>query len=426
MLRIATPARADWTKVVESQGLLFHSIDGVPYWDEGAYYLFEVGEVDAIEAATYRLDEMCLEAVGHVIESRRLGEFGIPERYHDWVARSWGQDEHTIYGRFDLCYDGSGPPKLLEYNADTPTALLEAAVIQWFWFQDLLACAGIDPAKRDKGPFDQFNSIHERLIEAWGRVRRELGGRVAFAAPAEALEDVMTVTYLRDAAIQAGLQTEFLGVKDIGWHAGRRVFTDLRERAIANLFKLYPWEWMLREPFGPHLPTAPTRWLEPPWKMILSNKAILPVLWELFPDSPYLLPSGFEPTGESYVVKPFYSREGSNVAIVRDGRVVVETGGEYTEGPHVYQEFRPLPSFEGRYPVVGSWIVNGHACGTGIREDDGLITRNTSRFVPHLFRKSPSAKPPIMDPKRRATPDDGSGSPRAATNDPLWDPWLDR
>jgi glutathionylspermidine synthase len=425
MLRIATPPRANWAKVVESQGLLFHSIDGVPYWDEGAYYLFEAEEIDAIEAATDRLNEMCLEAVGRVIEEGRLSEFDIPEPYHRWVAESWERDELTIYGRFDLCYDGSGPPKLLEYNADTPTALLEASVVQWFWFQDLLVSAGLDPADREGGPFDQFNSIHERLIEAWARVRRELGGRVAFAAPAGALEDVMTVTYLRDTAIQAKLATEFLGVKDIGWHAGRGVFTDLRERAIGVLFKLYPWEWMLREPFGRNLPEAPTRWLEPPWKMILSNKAILPVLWEMFPDSPYLLRSGFEPMGSSYVIKPFYSREGSNVAIVEHGRRIAETGGDYTEGPHIYQEFRPLPHFEGRHPVIGSWIVNGYACGIGIREDDGLITRNTSRFVPHLFRKSPSAKPPIMDPKRQSMPDERPGSPGAA-KDPLLDPWLDR
>jgi glutathionylspermidine synthase len=425
MLRISTPPRAEWTKIVESQGLLFHSIDGVPYWDEGAYYLFESAEVDAIEAATYQLDEMCLEAVGQVIEAGRLGEFDIPEPYHDWVARSWGEDEHTIYGRFDLCYDGTGPPKLLEYNADTPTALLEAAVIQWFWLQDLLRSNRIDPEDREKSPFDQFNSIHERLIEAWVRVGCELDRWIWFAAPADALEDVMTVTYLRDTAIQAGLKTDFLGVKDIGWHAGRRVFTDRHERSMIILFKLYPWEWMLREPFGEHLPTAPTHWLEPPWKMVLSNKAILPVLWEMFPDSPYLLPASFEPVGGSYVVKPIYSREGSNVAIVADGRIIAETGGDYTDGRHVYQEFRPLPSFDGRYPVVGSWIVNGHACGMGIREDDGLITRNTSRFLPHLFRKSASGKPPIMNPKgRNTTPDDPRSS--GTTDDPLWDPWLDR
>jgi glutathionylspermidine synthase len=422
MLRIATPPRADWTKTVESQGLLFHSIDGAPYWDESAYYLFEAAEIDLIEAATYRLNEMCLEAVGHVIEDGRLGDFDIPVPFHEFVTRSWQRDEHTIYGRFDLSYDGAGPPKLLEYNADTPTALLEAAVIQWFWFQDLLASAG--ERDRDRSPFDQFNSLHERLIEAWGRVRRELGGRVAFAALGEAIEDVMTVTYLRDTATQAGLKTEFLAVKDIGWHAGRRVFTDLRERAIEILFKLYPWEWMLREPFGNHLATAPTRWLEPPWKMVLSNKAILPVLYELFPDSPYLLRAGFEPIGETYVVKPIYSREGSNIAIVQDGRTLAETGGDYTEGPHVYQEFRPLPSFDGRYPVVGSWIVNGHACGMGIREDDGLITRNTSRFLPHIFRRLAADKPPVMNPKARPNNDDGPSRSTGA-NDPLWDPWLD-
>ena len=425
MLRIATPPRADWTKIVESQGLLFHSIGGEPYWDETAYYLFEAKEVDLIEAASYRLNEMCLEAAGHVIENGRLGELDIPAPFHELVARSWERDEHTIYGRFDLAYDGAGPPKLLEFNADTPTALLEAAVIQWFWFRDMLASAGVGEDDREQAPFDQFNSLHERLIEAWGRVRRELGGRVVFAAMQDALEDVMTVTYLRDTAIQAGLKTESLGVKDIGWHARRRVFTDLRERTIEIGFKLYPWEWMLREPFSRFLPMAPTRWLEPPWKMVLSNKGILPVLYELFPESPYLLRAGFEPIGETYVVKPVYSREGSNVAIVQEGRTIAETGGDYTEGPHIYQEFRPLPSFDGRYPVVGSWIVNGYACGVGIREDAGLITRNTSRFLPHIFRKSAAAKPPLMNPKERA---DRAEGPRPSTgiNDPLWDPWLDR
>ena len=425
MLRIATPPRADWTKVVESQGLLFHSVDGEPYWDETAYYLFEAKEVDLIEAASYRLNEMCLEAAGHVIENGRLGELEIPAPFHEFVARSWERDEHTIYGRFDLAYDGAGPPKLLEFNADTPTALLEAAVIQWFWFRDMLASTGVGEHDREQAPFDQFNSLHERLIEAWGRVKREMGGHVVFAAMQDALEDVMTVTYLRDTAIQAGLKTEFLGVKDIGWHAARRVFTDLRERAIEILFKLYPWEWMLREPFSQFLPMAPTRWLEPPWKMVLSNKAILPVLYELFPESPYLLRAGFEPIGDTYVVKPIYSREGSNVAIIQDGRTIAETGGDYADGRHVYQEFHPLPSFDGRYPVIGSWIVNGYACGMGIREDDGLITRNTSRFLPHIFRKSATAKPPSMNPKARA---DRAEAPRPSTgiNDPLWDPWLDR
>ncbi len=413
MLRITTPPRAGWRETVESQGLTFHSIGGEPYWDEGAYYLFEAGEVDRIEEATADLDAMCLEAVEHLIEGGRLGELGIPAPFHDFVARSWDRDEHTIYGRFDLAFDGSGPPKLLEYNADTPTSLLEAAVIQWFWSRDLIASAG----DADGSRFDQFNSIHERLIEAWGRVGRELGPRVAFAALDGVAEDVMTAAYLRDTAIQAGLQTQSLAVEQIGWHAGRRCFTDPRERPLEVLFKLYPWEWMLHEAFGRDLPIASTRFLEPPWKMALSSKAILPILHEMFPASPYLLRADFEPIGRTYVAKPFYSREGANVAIVRDGRTIAETGGDYGGGATIYQEYHPLPNFDGHFPVVGSWMVNGHACGIGIREDDGPITRNTSRFLPHLARNSPAIKPPVMGPK--------PGSPLSRP-DPLWDGWLDR
>ncbi|AMV37816.1 glutathionylspermidine synthase family protein [Planctomyces sp. SH-PL62] len=412
MLRIATPPRADWKAAVESKGLLFHSLDDRPYWDETGYYLFEAGEIDQIEAATYRLNEMCLAAVERVIADGRLGEFDVPSPFHRFVAESWERDEHTIYGRFDLAFDGCGPPKLLEYNADTPTSLLEAAVIQWFWMKDLLAAQ--DDSK--SAGFDQFNSIHERLIEAWRRFRRERGARVAFAVQDDAIEDVMTVAYLRDTAMQAGLKTQTLAVAEIGWHAGRGTFTDLAERPIEALFKLYPWEWMLREEFGRHLPSAATRWLEPPWKMVLSNKAILPILYEMFPESPYLLRASFEPMAGDHVVKPFYSREGANVSIRRDGRIVAETDGDYADGPCIYQEYRPLWSDGDRQAVLGSWIVDGHACGLGVREDDGAITGNTSRFLPHLFRTDRYARPPILNPKPKPRPEDH----------PLWDADFDR
>ena len=390
MERYAIEPRIDWQKVVEAQGLLFHSLDDVPYWDESAFYLFESKEIEEIERATYALNEMCLEAVEHVVKNRRFAEFGIPDFYANWLAASWERDERTIYGRFDFSFDGDGPPKLLEFNADTPTALLEAAVIQWYWFQDRLKLA----STVDRPQFDQFNSLHDRLIDAWRAVKSSYGPVAHFSAVANSLEDRMTVHYLRDVATQAGLTTEYLGISDVGWHGGRRVFTDLRERPILIMFKLYPWEWMLREPFGRNLPFAPTRWLEPPWKMILSNKAILPILWELFPDSPYLLRSEFSPFGTTFVVKPTLSREGSNLTIIENGKILAETTGLYTDEPKIYQAFRPLPDFDGKYPVVGSWMVNGYASGIGIREGEGLITQNTSRFVSHMFRKSTYAVPP--------------------------------
>jgi glutathionylspermidine synthase len=372
MHRQPSNPRPNWQATVEAQGFHFHSPEGVAYWDESACYAFSPREIDEIEAATYALNDMCLRAVEHVVAENRWDAFAIPPGYRDWVRHSWETDEHTIYGRFDLAFTPERGPRLLEYNADTPTALLEAAVIQWFWLQDTRPGA------------DQFNSIHERLIEAWKAVQPHAAMPVYFSSLAGSVEDFMTVNYLRDTAMQAGLVTEYLSVERIAWDSAARQFVAAAGRPIGTIFKLYPWEWMLREPFGRFLPESRTRWLEPPWKMLLSNKAILAVLWELFPRSPYLLRAEWQPWERSYVRKPTLGREGANVTVFLDGRPALETDGPY-QGPYVFQDYCPLPSFDGNYAVLGSWMVNGYACGVGVREDEQPITQNTSRFVPHMI-----------------------------------------
>jgi glutathionylspermidine synthase len=177
--------------------------------------------------------------------------------------------------------------------------------------------------------------------------------------------------------------TQHLPVSAIGWNAGRQRFVDLHERPLACVFKLYPWEWLMREKFGSHIPGAPTRWLEPAWKALLSNKAILPLLWELFPDHPNLLRTSWDPLPGRSVRKPALGREGANIAILNDGRQASATPGNYGGGPFIHQQFHDTPDFDGLTIVLGSWMVNGYACGLGIREADGPITTNTSRFVPH-------------------------------------------
>lgn len=372
MRRQRVAPRPDWQATVESHGFHFHTPDGQRYWDESACYVFSAAEIDEIEAATYALNDLCLKAVDHVLDQDLFDVFGIPPAYRDWVRRSWQTDENTVYGRFDLAYTPGQAPKLLEYNADTPTALLEAAVVQWFWLKDTHAGA------------DQFNSIHARLIEAWKAFQPRLTQPVYFSSLRGNVEDCMTVNYLRDTAVQALLRTEYLAVEDVAWDSAQRQFVGAEGEPIPTIFKLYPWEWMLREEFGRYLPVATTRWLEPPWKMLLSNKAILAVLWQLFPDSPYLLRAEFEPFGDSYVRKPILGREGANVTLVRDGNADSETEGPY-KGPFVYQEYWTLPQYEGKHAVIGSWIVNGYACGLGVREDENPVTQNTSRFVPHFI-----------------------------------------
>jgi glutathionylspermidine synthase len=200
------------------------------------------------------------------------------------------------------------------------------------------------------------------------------------------VEDYVTVNYLRDVATQAGVPNQYLTMQQIGWNGRRRAFVDMQERELPIVFKLYPWEWMFREPFGPHLPEARTRWLEPPWKVLLSHKALLPLLWELFPGHPNLLPASWQSLGGYQVRKPTRGREGANIAILNGDHVVEETSGDYGSEPCIFQQFHETKRLDGHTAVLGSWLVNGYACGMGVREDERQITNNTSRFVPHLFR----------------------------------------
>jgi len=375
MRRETSTPRPGWQQKLEQLGFDYYVMDGKAYWTEQACYAFTADEIDELEAATEALHGICLKAVEYVVANKLWQRMRIPPGWGDYIERVWRRADPTICGRFDLAYDGKGPPKLLEYNADTPTTLYEAAVVQWYWLKDV------------KPDADQFNSIHEKLIEAWRGILRRLPPEalVHFARFEDQPEDLATSEYLRDTALQAGLAGKPIAVPQIGWN-GRR-FTDADEMPIQVMSKLYPWEWMVREEFGVHVLTDTTAFIEPAWKMILSNKMLLPLLWEGFPAHPNLL-AAFEAEhpdlGGVYVKKPVFGREGHNVTIVGPG-LFDTAGGDYGGEGYVWQAYQPLPVFDGNHAVVGSWVIEGKPAGIGMREDERRITHNNSRFVPHYF-----------------------------------------
>lgn len=384
MRRIPCDERADWREAAEQVGFDFHTINGERYWDERGYYAFTLEQIERdIEAPTAELDGMCRQLVERAIDDEQvLKLLQIPPRYWNWLAASYKRGEPSLYGRFDLRYDGQGPAKLLEYNADTPTAVFETAVFQWKWLEDAKE-RRIVPKDAD-----QFNSLHERLIEGWKTIGN--GRRLYLACSADNNEDLGNVSYLQDTASQAGLQAEIIAMENVG-RAPRGGFVDLKNQPIELMFKLYPWEWMMREKFGASLPGAATQFVEPPWKAILSNKGILPLLWAMFPNHPNLLPAYFDgdpkaaELGNSYARKPLYSREGANVDLVVGGNSVDSDPGPYGAEGFIRQGVAPLPQFDSSYTVLGSWIAAGEPCGLSVREDASPITKNTSRFVPHAI-----------------------------------------
>lgn len=369
MRRRTCAPRPDWQQRVEAVGLVWHSKDS--YWQDGVYYEFGSAEINELERVTGVLHELAIEAAAHVIARRRYADLGIPRNLIPLVEESWEADEPQVYGRLDLWYDGVHDPRLLEYNADTPTGLVEASLAQWDWLEG-----------RD---LDQWNSIHEKLVDRWRHLKQS-HPLIHFATYGELPEDVATVTYLADTAAQAGCEIKTLDISEVGWNG--ITFVDVEEQPITQLFKLYPWEWLADEDFAGHLRTAPTHFIEPAWKLLLSSKGLLAIMWELNPDHPNLLATYLDNTTlEAYAEKPMFGREGANVRLVWNGEILREAPGAWGDDRMVYQDLCPLPAFDGNYPVIGTWLVNGWPAGMGIRESSDLITGNTSRFTPHVIAK---------------------------------------
>lgn len=385
MKRILLPERPDWQEDARAAGFIFHTFSGAPYWQDAAAYAFGLRQIeDGLETPAERLHAMCLEVVDHACADHTvLRRLAIPERYHDWITDSWRSREPALYGRFDFAFDGNGPAKLYEYNADTPTSIFEAAAFQWRWLEARLARGDL-PANTD-----QWTSLHEALIERFRSIC-DPEKVLHFSCVDDGFEDRATTLYLEDCARQSGLETRFVEIADIGVDAIGR-YADDQSDVIEQCFKLYPWEFMQREPFGKYLVNADVGWIEPPWKSILSNKGLLPLLWEGWPGHENLLPTyfgdGHADLAEPFVTKPLFSREGANISVFGAPADPSPDHGYGDEG-RVCQAYHPLPDFEGHRPVLGVWMIGDEARGLGIREQKSSITDNDAMFVPHIIDAS--------------------------------------
>lgn len=388
MFRIPSKPRKNWQEQAESLGFKFHTLHGDAYWDESAYYRFTLKQIENdIETPTAEIHKMCLHLVEKAVHSEEMmTRLCIPERYWDFIRRSWLAGDPHLYGRMDFAYDGKSPAKLYEYNADTPTSLYESAFFQWLWLEEMINEKSL-PATTD-----QFNIIQEMLIETLVLLKRKRMGNepLYFSCCKDTDEDYGTVEYFRDCAVQAGLNTEFVFIEDIGLSPEGR-FTDLDSNTIPGMFKLYPWEFMFEEEFGSKIEASQTLFVEPAWKSILSNKAILPLLWKEFRGHPNLLPSYFEnekpgdDLGRSVIKKPVFSREGANISLIQEGKEVDFVDGPYDDSGYILQSFHPLPTFANNHTLIGSWVVADQPAGIGIREDTSAITKDSSRFLPHII-----------------------------------------
>ena len=338
-------------------------------------YEFTSEEIDKLYNATLEVHNRCLDLVNDICNKNphKLDIMGIPKPYHNYIINTWNRGDPMLYGRFDFAFKGGdSEPKMLEYNADTPTMVIETALMQWFWLQDV------------KPGSDQFNSLHEHLLEQFKFLKTLIKNEsFYFACYTDNEEEYKTCQYFQDLATQAGVDAKIIDINQIGWDGAK--FVDMDNKHMKFWFKLYPWEWMLKDQFGINTIGDSSGIVEPCWKMLLSNKAMLPMLHELFPNHPNIPRASFTKFEGDLVEKPFLSREGSNIKIIKDNKIVQETQGLYASDNVIYQEFAETFNQDGFNAILGCWMVGNEPCGMIVRDHNQLIVQERSRVVPHYF-----------------------------------------
>ena len=404
-----------WLDLDQDTDQAFFAASSTPRSTEAAnaeradYYTMTDRRAQEIAAASQELHQMFEAATERVVQDDALLQtFGIPEALQQKVRDSFlshraGMGQHPIMGRLDLAVDDRGI-KAYEYNADSASCLYECGYTQGMWADAVgLGRVGINPGL----------NLAAELEAAWSDAGVPEGG-VLHLMLDDDLEEEYHARYVRDAAQRAGLRTRLVkGVQGLRWEQGKVV--DAEGEELRFVWKTWAWETVIDDyrrvaddrSAGRVLSLSDallsdrvTVW-EPLWTVLAGNKAILPVLWDMYPEHPYLLRAEFElsealrthPAG--YVAKPIVGRCGSNVTMVQGDEVLAKVGGKFAAKEVVHQELRPLPRMDGHSVLVCPWVVRGKCAGIVLRVDEALITTVDSpieclRIVPEAAQHSGS------------------------------------
>ena len=389
-LQKTTPLDTDY---LESLGFVWHTDSDESSYITDALVVISEGEAEAYYEATNTLYDMYVEAAEHVVENNLFHEIGIPFNLVDMIKESWENDVHWhLYGRFDLAGGLDGKPiKLLEFNADTPTALFETAIIQWA----MLKKNGLEEES-------QFNALYESLVDNFKRLvtleedvstfeERYDGWNFLFTSVKGNSEEENTVRLLQHIATEAGFQTEFAYIDDIEFSVEDGIFYENKNYEL--WFKLIPWEDIALEESD--LAMLLTNIIKnqkaiifnPAYTLLFQSKGLLKILWDLYPNHPLLLESSFEPLqGKKQVQKPVFGREGGSISILDEEANDIESvEGDYDSHKMVYQAYTELATDTQGLSYQAGVFYAYEACGLGFRKG-GKILDNMSKFVGHIVQ----------------------------------------
>jgi glutathionylspermidine amidase/synthetase len=389
-LNMANPDEAAYVKMMGGYKLSAKAAD------ERLFYLASETALAELRRATNELHGLYMHATDYVLkDDSLLRYFNIPEVLWPKILQSWSNRRNQmITGRFDFTLSDQGL-KVFEYNCDSAACYMETGKVQGRWAKHYQCNVGANPGKR----------LHKMLRDAW---KHSDVDSVLHIMQDDDLEETYHALFMQEAMEEAGITSKILhGVQGLGWGNDGSIL-DPDGMKINWVWKTWAWETALdqiREECGndpdklnkykpgemhasaPRLVDVLLRAdimvYEPLWTLIPSNKAISVIMWEMFPEYPYLLESAFELTDslkkKGYVIKPIVGRGGANITLVdKKDQVLAETGGMFDNRDLIYQQLQRLPQLEEYYVQVSTFTASGRYAGACVRVDTSPVINMNS------------------------------------------------
>ncbi|MFB0912794.1 MAG: glutathionylspermidine synthase family protein, partial [Glaciecola sp.] len=374
-LNIANEDEAAYVEMMKGHWLSSVEKDFTHYYD-----ISQTAE-KLLETATDELHGMFMHATDYVLQHPEMLEgFGFPDAILPRIRQSWDNRlNQLITSRFDFALSENGL-KVYEYNCDSASCYMEVGKIQGKWAKHLNIKRGHDAGK----------NLFTDLVTAWKK--SDVKGKVHVLQDNDPEEDYHAL-FMQEAIQAAGLECErVIGLESLTWNDDG-VIVDATGAPLKWIWKTWAWETALEQlrqemvdssdksfinnptVSAGHTPKLADVLLrkeimvyEPMWTLIPSNKAILPILWALFPNHPWLLETSLELSEElkqkGFVSKPIVGRCGANIQLIdENNQTLAEKGGNFGERDCVYQQLWPLPKVGKYYVQVCTFAVSGNYSG---------------------------------------------------------------
>lgn len=358
-------------------------------------------DVQKIKKATEELHRVFVNATEHVLKDKSLySKFNINKENWKMIGDNFQRTKNNyFYGRMDIGFNFDfSQIKIFEYNTGLCGDIYDTSEYQNKVF-DYFVKQNPNQIKNKSQIINSISSGHgllKKVGERWEILSKNCKNKTIYFIYDETDREEKLVL----SSIFKGLKTKgipyklFSDRKCLIKSEKGLLYDKITNEKIDILYKTHPWYSIYRNlknlkegkkargDFYEFFLNKKTKIVEPMWKTVMGNKALLPYVYSLHKDCKYLIPSSFDPFDECFGDDEYIIEKG----LMGRGSMMTKKvkRSEITKkNPNViYQKIFKENYVDNNYYIMGSWIVGDKFSGMFVKQSNTMINEYSCNVIP--------------------------------------------